>query len=93
MGTPARPIYFQEPQSFSAFPGCTNHTTQPLEDHRQAAANAKANGAAAWTFHTRTAFALHDRSYRAKMTQQERTELEALRGAVDKARWGLTVNN
>jgi hypothetical protein len=91
MGRPPRPVYFQEPTPFSDFPGCDIQLNDEAPTHaRQAAAAAKASGAAAWTFHTRIPFALHDGSYVAKLRNRgsERAELEALAKAVDAVEWG-----
>jgi hypothetical protein len=91
MGRPPRPVYFQEPTPFSDFPGCDSQLNDEAPTHaRQAAAAAKASGVAAWTFHTRIPFALHDGSYAAKLRTRgaERAELESLSAALDAVEWG-----
>lgn len=92
MGAPRRPVHFQEPMPFARFDGaCTQIEDRTPTRHRNAAANAKRAGVAAWTFHTRTTFALHNGSYLAKLGRDpdQKTELEALRGAADNASWGI----
>lgn len=92
MGTPRLPVYMQETMPFSAFESCTSNTSDPTADHaRAAAAAAKTAGAAAWTFHTRTTFKMSNGRYRGKLDSipAERTELEALRGAVNAVGWGI----
>jgi RHS repeat-associated protein len=94
MGASVAPIYLEEPTPFSGFPDCAPNGADSTPGHaRQAVAAAKAAGAAAWTFHTRTAFRLSDGNYRSKLESLpgEREELEALRGAADAATWGATI--
>jgi hypothetical protein len=90
---PGRPIHLQEPKAFGA--ACGDEKGNDFDDtpmrHRQAAARAKLHGAAAFTFHTRTAFDLASASFVLKSSAAERQELEALRDAVDaQTVWGVT---
>ena len=75
------PIYFQEPYAWQ---------DETARDRRErflsAAAAAKASGAAAWTFHTRSAFMLRDgRAMTARLDDDERGVLTTLRARVDAA--------
>jgi hypothetical protein len=79
--TGARPIYLQEPQAWQD-EAPSERRTRFLE----AAARARRAGAAAWTFHTRSAFVLRDgRSLAARVDADERAAIEGLRAAVDPA--------
>jgi hypothetical protein len=95
MSTPVRPIHFQEPMPFAKFdPSCVQTVDDVPTHHRLAAGAAKTAGAAAWTFHTRTTFALHNGSYRAKLESRkhEQAEIEALRASVNAASWGIQAD-
>lgn len=85
------PVYFQEPMPFSQFGACGGQADPTRGHAKQAAVDAKAHGAAAWSFHTRTPFKLDALGYRALLDSipDERTEIESLRGAVDATGWGL----
>jgi hypothetical protein len=75
------PIYFQEPYAWQ-------DETAPdrVERVLAAAAGAKAAGAAAWTFHTRSAFILRDgRAMTGRLDPDERRALTGLRPRVDAA--------
>jgi hypothetical protein len=75
----ARPIYLQEPQAWQD-EAPAERRTRFLE----AAARARRAGAAAWTFHTRSAFVLREgRSLTAQLDADERAAIEGLRAAVD----------
>lgn len=63
-----------------------------VDHHRSAAASAKAAGAAAYTFHTRSGFVLAGRSYLARLAElpfgeQEKQALESLRASADDTRF------
>ena len=74
-----RPVYLQEPQ-----PWQDEAAPDRLERFLDAAARARRAGAAAWTFHTRSAFILGEgRSLHAQMTPGERTFVERVRARVD----------
>jgi hypothetical protein len=76
------PIYFQEPYAWQ-------DETAPdrVERFLAAAAAAKASGAAAWTFHTRSAFILRDgRAMTSRLDAAERRVLTELRQRVDAAK-------
>jgi hypothetical protein len=76
-----RPIYLQEPM-----PWQDERNPDRLERFLDAAARAKRAGAAAWTFHTRSAFILRDgRSLQAQMSADERRFVEQVRARVDAA--------
>ena len=77
-----RPIYLQEPQAWQ-----DERAPDRLERFLDAASRAKRAGAAAWTFHTRSAFVLRDgRSLRAQMDPDERRFIEAIRARLDSGR-------
>jgi hypothetical protein len=78
----AMPVYLQEPMAWQ-------DETAPDRGERylSAAAAAKAAGAAAWTFHTRSAFILRDgRAMTDRLDADERDVLTRLRPRVDAAR-------
>ena len=76
-----RPIYLQEPMAWQ-----DERSPDRLERFLDAAARAKRAGAAAWTFHTRSAFILRDgRSLQAQMSADERRFVERVRARVDAA--------
>lgn len=76
-----RPIYLQEPMAWQ-----DEKSPDRLERFLDAAARAKRAGAAAWTFHTRSAFILRDgRSLQAQMSAEERRVVERIRARVDAA--------
>ena len=76
-----RPVYLQEPMAWQ-----DEGSPDRLERFLDAAARAKRAGAAAWTFHTRSAFILRDgRSLQAQMSTDERRFVERVRARVDAA--------
>jgi hypothetical protein len=76
-----RPIYLQEPM-----PWQDERAPDRVERFLDAAARARRAGAAAWTFHTRSAFILRDgRSLQAQASAGERQVIEQLRARVDAA--------
>jgi hypothetical protein len=76
-----KPIYLQEPQ-----PWQDERAPDRAERFLDAAARARRAGAAAWTFHTRSAFILRDgRSLTAQLDAEQRAVLEGLRARVDAA--------
>jgi hypothetical protein len=77
----AKPVYLQEPQ-----PWQDERAPDRLERFLDAAARARRAGAAAWTFHTRSAFILRDgRPWTARLDRDERAFLERVRDRVDAA--------
>lgn len=73
------PIYLQEPMAWQ-----DERSPDRLERFLDAAARARRAGAAAWTFHTRSAFILRDgRSVQAQMSAGERRFVEQVRARVD----------
>lgn len=76
-----RPVYLQEPQAWQ-----DERSPDRVERFLDAAARAKRAGAAAWTFHTRSAFMLREgRSLTAQLDAGERSVLERVRQRVDAA--------
>ena len=76
-----RPVYLQEPQAWQ-----DERAPDRVERFLDAAARANRAGAAAWTFHTRSAFILRDgRSLASQVDAEERKVLEGLRQRVDAA--------
>jgi hypothetical protein len=74
-----RPVYLQEPQAWQ-----DERAPDRVERFLDAAARARRAGAAAWTFHTRSAFILRDgRSLASQVEADERKVLEALRQRAD----------
>jgi hypothetical protein len=74
-----KPVYLQEPQ-----PWQDEQAADRVERFLDAAARARRAGAAAWTFHTRSAFILRDgRSLTAQLDADQRAVLERLRARVD----------
>ena len=74
-----RPVYLQEPQAWQ-----DERAPDRVERFLDAAARASRAGAAAWTFHTRSAFILRDgRSLASQVDADERKVLEGLRQRVD----------
>jgi hypothetical protein len=74
------PIYFQEPFAWQ-----DETASDRTERFLSAAAAAKASGAAAWTFHTRSAFILRDgRAMTARIDSDERAVLEQLRTRLER---------
>lgn len=73
-----KPVYFQEPQAWQ-------DETAPdrVERFLRAASRARAGGAAAWLFHTRSGFILRERSMKAQMAADERSAIEQLRARVE----------
>ena len=67
-----RPVYLQEPQAWQ-----DERAPDRVERFLDAAARASRAGAAAWTFHTRSAFILREgRSLASQVDAEERTVLE-----------------
>jgi hypothetical protein len=80
--TGQRPIYLQEPQAWQ-----DEAAAERRRRFLEAAAAARRAGAAAWTFHTRSAFVLRDgRSLTAQLDADQRAAIEGLREGVDGAR-------
>jgi hypothetical protein len=74
-----RPVYLQEPQAWQ-----DERAPDRVERFLDAAARARRAGAAAWTFHTRSAFILREgRSLASQVDADERKVLESLRQRVD----------
>ncbi len=74
-----KPIYLQEPQ-----PWQDERAADRPERFLDAAARAKRAGAAAWTFHTRSAFILRGgRSLTGQLDADQRAVLERLRARID----------
>jgi hypothetical protein len=77
-----KPVYFQEPTPWDRAPGCPgNSPGDPTVGHASDAATfAKRHGAAAWTFHTRSAFNLRTTSFVARLSEDpnQKKALEAL---------------
>jgi hypothetical protein len=77
----AKPVYLQEPFAWQ-----DERAPDRRERFLDAAARAKRAGAAAWTFHTRSAFILRDgRSLTAQLDPDQRAFIERVRGRVDGA--------
>ena len=76
-----KPVYLQEPQAWQ-----DERAADRVERFLDAASRAKRAGAAAWTFHTRSAFVLREgRSLQAQASAEERRVVEQLRARVDAA--------
>jgi hypothetical protein len=76
-----RPVYLQEPMAWQ-----DERAPDRVERFLDAAARAQRAGAAAWTFHTRSAFMLRDgRSLTSQLDAGERSVLERVRQRVDGA--------
>lgn len=74
-----RPVYLQEPQAWQ-----DERAPDRVERFLDAAARASRAGAAAWTFHTRSAFILREgRSLASQVDADERKVMEGLRHRVD----------
>ena len=74
-----KPVYLQEPFAWQ-----DERAADRRERFLDAAARARRAGAAAWTFHTRSAFILRDgRSLTAQLDPEQRAFLEQVRGRVD----------
>lgn len=77
----AKPIYLQEPSPFTTF--CDGQRADGNAAHHQAALrNAVKAGAAAWTFHTRTAFVLSKRGFVERATEAEKKAIAGLAAAL-----------
>ena len=77
----AKPVYLQEPFAWQ-----DERAPDRLERFLDAAARAKRAGAAAWTFHTRSAFILRDgRTLTGQLDADQRAFLEKVRRRVDAA--------
>jgi hypothetical protein len=68
----SRPVYLQEPTAYQLAGARPGRDDTDVEHFRSALRDAKAAGAAAWTFHTRKGFRLDDRSFTAQMEPGER---------------------
>ena len=93
MGPPYRPIYLQEPMPFSTVNDCTGSPKDDSTNHHfDAALKAKAEGAAAWTFHTRTTMDLATDSYVEKLDTllSEEEIVEDLKLGLKTQEWGIT---
>jgi hypothetical protein len=77
LGAAVQPIYLQEPTPASSRCGRADHD-QDASHFVEAARQAKAAGAAAWTFHTRLGFALREQA----LTQQLQDAANASQKAV-----------
>jgi len=74
-----RPVYLQEPYAWQ-----DERSPDRVERFLDAASRASRAGAAAWTFHTRSAFILREgRSLASQVDAEERKVLEGLRQRVD----------
>ena len=62
-----RPIYLQEPTAYQLVGARSGRDDTDVEHFRTALRDARAAGAAAWTFHTRKGFRLDDRSFTSQM--------------------------
>ena len=93
LGTSVKPIYLQEPKPFDG--GCFNKTDTEsnMSVAAIAVANAKVNGAAAWTFHNRASFNLAGPTTTLKSALTSAGELGAVEGlfTASGAFWGATV--
>ena len=82
------PVHLQEPDPFNELcPALTEPANPGL--WKDAVGNAKRHGAAAWTFHTRTGFALNGTSFVARMSAVEKATIAALRASGGAVGWGL----
>lgn len=79
------PIFLDEPQRWQ--------DDGNVEHMKIAAQGAKRGGAAAWTFHTRTAFNLNDSSFRRRLEfdPPQAPAMEQLRGAADAVSWAANL--
>jgi hypothetical protein len=95
IASPYRPVYLQEPMPFSDFdgPGCAQTNDDNRDHHADAVGFAKANGAAAYTFHTRLTFNLATQTYLSKLgsAASEQNALEAIYPAALSEPWGATL--
>jgi hypothetical protein len=83
-GPAEKPIYLQEPMPFRKFhPDCGHSEWPRAGAARRAAAHARQNGAAAWTFHTRQSFDLRRRPLVEILEDdpEQKAELEAVSAA------------
>jgi hypothetical protein len=82
------PVHLQEPDPFNEL--CPR-LTEPANPGvwNDAVRNARKNGAAAWTFHTRTGFALGGTSFVGRMGAVEKATIAALRTSAATVGWGL----
>lgn len=67
-----RPIYLQEPTAYQLAGARSGRDDTDVEHFRTALRDARAAGAAAWTFHTRKGFRLDDRSFTSQMEAGEK---------------------
>jgi hypothetical protein len=81
--TSGRPVYLQEPAKYTDTPGIT------ADNFITAVANAKAAGAAAWTFHTLAAKDLNGQSMTSNLAGIEVDFLNRFRSYVDATAWGI----
>lgn len=80
-----RPVYLQEPAKYTDNPGIT------ADNFITAVTNAKAAGAAAWTFHTLAAKDLNGRYMQDNLAPIEIDFLNRFRSAMDATAWGAQV--
>ena len=81
------PVHLQEPAPFNEL--CPALTDPPgIIPWIDAVKSAKKTGAAAWTFHTRTGFALSGTSFVARLTRSEKEIIAALRPSAAIVAWG-----
>jgi hypothetical protein len=89
MGVPLKPVYVQEPIAAASTPCYSGQGTDADVAHQLAAVRtAKAQGAAAFTLHTRTTFDLAARSYTGQLKANERAAVEGLADAAGAVAWG-----
>lgn len=92
-----KPIHFQEPMPWGAFPGCSaNNQQDPTPGHAsQAARLARHYGAAGWTFHTRSGFELAGTSLLARLnldsSQKSELEFAASTANLESTCWGASA--
>jgi hypothetical protein len=81
-----RAVYLQEPRPLREQPGL-----RP-EHFQQAVNEAKAQGAAAWCFHTKASFHMNGSNLQGKLEGVERDFLNGFRGGVDATAWGIRTD-
>ena len=78
-GVPRKPVYYSEPTPWDSNLPISGEAPADLSDaqrFRMAIANARAAGAAAWTFHTRQAFKLDATAYDGRTSLRDRIDLD-----------------
>jgi hypothetical protein len=84
------PVHLQEPNPFNEL--CPALKDPPdARPWLDAVRNARKHGAAAWTFHTRTGFALRGTSFVARLSPLEKQTIAALRASADSAAPGAAA--